>query len=152
MRIRSRYVWLIAGWTLSVAVLMVSVPLLVGARLPEPIAVEWTSTGSPESSSSLRDFLVGKLVWWLVVAAVWSALVLRGVLRARATALAAAVMAVFGWVMLGTVLLTTIANLDAPDFRDATELSGEGWLLLGALPVAWAGWRVGGRETVGAAE
>jgi membrane-associated PAP2 superfamily phosphatase len=145
-------VWLIAGWTLSVAVLMVAVPLLVGARLPEPIAVEWTSTGSPESSSSLRDFLVGKLVWWLVVAAVWSALVLRGVLRARATALAAAVMAVFGWVMLGTVVLTTIANLDAPDFRDATELSGEGWLLLGALPVAWAGWRVGGRETVGAAE
>lgn len=152
MRIRSRYVWLIAGWTLSVAVLMVSVPLLVGARLPEPIAVEWTSTGSPESSSSLRDFLVGKLVWWLVVAAVWSALVLRGVLRERATELAAAVMAVFGWVMLGTVVLTTIANLDAPDFRDATELSGEGWLLLGALPVAWAGWRVGGRETVGAAE
>lgn len=152
MRIRSRYVWFIAGWTLSVAVLMVAVPLLVGARLPEPIAVEWTSTGSPESSSSLRDFLVGKLVWWLVVAAVWSALVLRGVLRERATALAAAVMAVFGWVMLGTVVLTTIANLDAPDFRDATELSGEGWLLLGALPVAWAGWRVGGRETVGAAE
>lgn len=152
MRIRSRYVWFIAGWTLSVAVLMVAVPLLVGARLPEPIAVEWTSTGSPESSSSLRDFLVGKLVWWLVVAAVWSALVLRGVLRERATALAAAVMAVFGWVMLGTVVLTTIANLDAPDFRDATELSGEGWLLLLALPVAWAGWRVGGRETVGAAE
>jgi membrane-associated PAP2 superfamily phosphatase len=152
VRIRSRYVWFIAGWTLSVAVLMVAVPLLVGARLPEPIAVEWTSTGSPESSSSLRDFLVGKLVWWLVVAAVWSALVLRGVLRERATALAAAVMAVFGWVMLGTVVLTTIANLDAPDFRYATELSGEGWLLLGALPVAWAGWRVGGRETVGAAE
>lgn len=152
MRIRSRYLWLITGWTLLVAVLMLAVPLAVRARLPEPIAVEWTSTGSPESSSSLRDFLLGKLVWWLVVAAVWSALVLRGVLRERATALTGAVLAVFGWVMLGTVVLTTMANLDAPDFRDATELAGEGWLLLGALPVAWVGWRFAGRETVGAAE
>ncbi|MEB3366794.1 hypothetical protein [Saccharopolyspora mangrovi] len=152
MRIRSRYLWLITGWTLLVAVLMLAVPLGVRARLPEPIAVEWTSTGTPESSSSLRDFLLGKLVWWLVVAAVWSALVLRGVLRKRATAVTGAVMAVFGWVMLGTVVLTTMANLDAPDFRDATELAGEGWLLLGALPVAWAGWRLGGRETVGAAD
>lgn len=152
MRIRSRYLWLITGWTLLVAVLMLAVPLGVRARLPEPIAVEWTSTGTPESSSSLRDFLLGKLVWWLVVAAVWSALVLRGVLRRRATAVTGAALAVFGWVMLGTVVLTTMANLDAPDFRDATELAGEGWLLLGALPVAWAGWRLGGRETVGAAE
>jgi membrane-associated PAP2 superfamily phosphatase len=152
VRIRSRYLWLITGWTLLVAVLMLAVPLGVRARLPEPIAVEWTSTGTPESSSSLRDFLLGKLVWWLVVAAVWSALVLRGVLRRRATAVTGAALAVFGWVMLGTVVLTTMANLDAPDFRDATELAGEGWLLLGALPVAWVGWRLGGRETVGAAE
>lgn len=152
MRIRNRYVGLIGGWTLFVAVLMLAVPLMVGARLPEPIAVEWTATGTPESSSSLRDFLVGKLLWWLVVAAVWSALVLRGVLRKRGEELAGAVMAVFGWVMLGTVVLTTLANLDAPDFRDATGLAGEGWLLLGALPMAWAGWRFGGREAVGAAE
>ncbi|RRO16260.1 hypothetical protein EIL87_14550 [Saccharopolyspora rhizosphaerae] len=152
MRVRSRYLWLITGWTLLVAVLMLTVPMAVRARLPEPIAVEWTSTGTPESSSSLRDFLLSKLVWWLVVAAVWSALVLRGVLRERGAALTGAVLAVFGWVVLGTVVLTTVANLDAPDFRDATQLDGEGWLLLGALPVAWAGWRFGGREAVGAAE
>ncbi|SFS36803.1 hypothetical protein [Saccharopolyspora flava] len=149
MRIRSRYLWLITGWTLLVAVLMLAVPMALRARLPEPIAVEWTASGTPETSSSLRDFLLGKLVWWLVVAAVWGALVLRGVLRTRATAVAGAVMAVFGWVMLGTVVLTTWANVDAPDFRDAGELSGQGWLLLGALPAAWAGWRFGGRESAG---
>ncbi|MFC7340854.1 hypothetical protein [Saccharopolyspora griseoalba] len=145
MGIRRRYLGWVAGWTLLVGVLMVAVPLLVRARLPEPIAVEWSVVGVPESSSSLRDFLFGKVVWWVVVAGVWAVLAWRGVLRGRGLALTGAVLAVFGWVLLGTVVLTTIANLDAPRFREASELTGTGWLALTAAPIAWFGWRMGAR-------
>ncbi|MCI2423800.1 hypothetical protein MOQ72_40990 [Saccharopolyspora sp. K220] len=146
MSVRSRYLWFVGGWTVLVALLMVAVPLALRARLPEPIAVEWASSGSPESSSSLRDFLFGKLVWWLVVAAVWSVFGVRGVLRRRGLAWAGAALGVFGSLMLGTVVLTTVANLDAPDFRDAAELTGQGWLLLAGPLAGWLGWRLGSRS------
>jgi membrane-associated PAP2 superfamily phosphatase len=144
--VRSRYLWFVGGWTVLVALLMVAIPLTLRTRLPDPIAVEWASSGAPESSSSLRDFLFGKLVWWLVVAGVWSAFGFRGVLRRRGLAWAGAALGVFGALMLGTVVLTTVANLDAPDFRHAAELTGEGWLLLAGPLAGWLGWRLGSRS------
>lgn len=72
MGVRRRYLWFVAGWTLLVALLMLAVPLALRSRLPDPIAVEWSYSGEPEDSSSLRDFLFGQLVWWGVVAGVWS--------------------------------------------------------------------------------
>lgn len=146
MGVRSRYLWFVGGWTLLVALLMVLVPLLLRARLPEPLAVEWASSGAPESASSLRDFLFGKLVWWLAVAGVWSVFGVRGVLQRRGLAWAGAALGVFGSLMLGTVVLTTVANLDAPDFRDAAELTGQGWLLLGGALAGWLGWRLGSQS------
>ncbi|GAA0534397.1 hypothetical protein GCM10011581_08040 [Saccharopolyspora subtropica] len=145
MGVRRRYLWFVVGWTVLIAVGMVAVPLALRSRLPEPLAVEWASSGAPESSSSLRDFVFGKLVWWLVVAAVWSVFGVRGVLRRQGLALAGAALGVFGALMLGTVVLTAVANLDAPDFRDAAELHGQGWLLLGGLLAGWLGWRLGRR-------
>ena len=145
MGIRGRQLAWVAGWTLLVVLLMVAVPLLLRSRLPEPLAVEWSMVGVPESSSSLRDFVFGKVVWWLVVVGVWVGLVWRGVLRGRGLALAGAVLALFGWVLLGSVVLSTIANLDAAEFREASELTGTGWLALTAAPVAWLGWRLGAR-------
>ncbi|MBB5155443.1 hypothetical protein [Saccharopolyspora phatthalungensis] len=143
MSVRSRYLWFVGSWTLLVALLMIAVPVLLRARLPEPIAVEWASSGAPESSSTLRDFLFGKLVWWLAVAAVWSVFGIRGVLRRRGLAWAGAALGVFGSLMLGTVVLTAVANLDAPDFRHAADLTGQGWLLLGGPLAGWLGWRLG---------
>ena len=145
MGIRRRYLGWVAGWTLLVGVLMVAVPLLLRGRLPEPIAIEWSIVGVPKSSSSLRDFVFGKVVWWFVVVGVWTGLAWRGVLRGRGLALTGAVLVVFGWVLLGTVVLTTVANLDAPEFREASELAGTGWLALTTAPVAWLGWRLGAR-------
>lgn len=147
MGIRRRYLGWVAGWALLVVVLMVAVPLLVRSRLPEPIAVEWSFVGVPKSSSALRDFVFGKVAWWLVVVGVWVGLVWRGVVRRRGVALTGAVLAVFGWALFGSVLLITIANLDAPEFRAASELTGHGWVVLTAAPIAWLGWRLGRRAT-----
>ncbi|KAA5832617.1 hypothetical protein ABT337_13495 [Saccharopolyspora hirsuta] len=143
---RRRYLWFVGGWTLLVALLMLAVPMAVSSRLPDPIAVEWTFSGAPEDSSPLRDFLFGKLVWWLVVAAVWSVFGLGGVLQRRGLAWAGAALGVFGSTMLGTVVLTTVANLDAPSFRDVVDPPGSGWLLLAGALAGWLGWRLGSRS------
>lgn len=145
MGVRRRYLWFVAGWTLLVALLMLAVPLALRSRLPDPIAVEWSYSGEPEDSSSLRDFLFGQLVWWGVVAGVWSVFGLGGVLQRRGLAWAGAALGVFGSTMLGTVVLTAVANLDAPSFRDAVDPPGSGWLLLGGALAGWVGWRLGDR-------
>ena len=67
-------------------------------------------------------------------------------LQRRGLAWAGAALGVFGSLMLGTVVLTTVANLDAPDFRDATDLNGQGWLLLGGALAGWLGWRLGSQS------
>ncbi|MEU5848980.1 hypothetical protein [Saccharopolyspora shandongensis] len=146
MSVRSRYLWFVGGWTVLIALLMIAVPLLLRTRLPEPIAIEWTSSGAPKSSSSLRDFLFDKLVWWLAVAGVWSVFGVRGVLRRRGLAWAGAALGVFGSLMLGTVVLTTLTNLNAPDFRDTVDLHAQGWLLLGGALAGWLGWRLGSQS------
>lgn len=146
MGVRRRYLWFVAGWTLLVALLMIAIPLALSSRLPDPITVEWTFSGAPEDSSPLRDFLSGQLVWWLVVAAVWSVFGLGGVLKRRGLAWAGAALGVFGSTMLGTVVLTTLANLDAPSYRDAVDPPGSGWLLLAGALAGWLGWRLGSRS------
>ncbi|MDA3629552.1 hypothetical protein [Saccharopolyspora oryzae] len=146
MDVRRRYLWFVGGWTLLVALLMLLVPTALRARLPEPITVEWTFSGAPEDSSPLRDFLFEELVWWLVVAAVWSVLGFGGVLKRRGLAWASAALGAFGATMLGTVVLTTVANLDAPSFRDAIDPPSSGWLLLGGALAGWLGWRLGSRS------
>ncbi|MER7010142.1 hypothetical protein ABT324_01765 [Saccharopolyspora sp. NPDC000359] len=143
---RRRYLWFVGGWTLLVALLMLAVPMSVSSRLPDPIAVEWTFSGAPEDSSPLQDFLLNKLIWWLGVAAVWSVFGLGGVLRRRGLAWAGAALGAFGAAMLGTVVLTTVANLDAPSFRDVVDPPGSGWLLLAGALAGWLGWRLGSRS------
>jgi hypothetical protein len=143
---RARYLLLLGGWTALVAVVMVAVPMAVRTRLPDPIAVEWGFSGAPEGSSDLLDFLLTRLVWWALIAALWGAFALRGVLPRRALAWVGAALGVFGVLMVGTVVLTIAANIDVADFRDAEETRGYGWMLLGSVAAGWLGWRLGRRR------
>ncbi|GAA4886964.1 hypothetical protein [Saccharopolyspora cebuensis] len=151
MNSRARFLVATGSWTLLVAVVMVAVPVLLRGRLPDPIAVEWTYSGTPEGSRFLGDYLFGNVLWWLVIAAVWALLGVRGVIRRRGRSWVAAALGAFGVVMLGTVVTTVLANLDAGSFQNAAERAGHGWLLLGAAFAAWAGWRLAGRDQGGPA-
>ena len=71
MSFRSRYLVYVSGWAAVVAALVVGVPAVLRSRLPEHVAVDWDFTDHPQDSADLRDFVVSRLLCWLVVAAFW---------------------------------------------------------------------------------
>lgn len=139
MHLRGRY--LLLGWVLLVALLIVGVPLLLQDQLPDRIAVGWTSMGEAEESSALRDYLLVELAWWLVSVLVWGWLAHRGIPRRNPWKWAGAVLGALGAVLAGDVLRTLIANVDVDDYRDVEQFGGAGWVLLAALVLGWLGWR-----------
>lgn len=142
MHLRGRY--LLLGWALLVALVIAGVPLLLQDQLPDRIAVSWESSGAAEESSTLRDYLLRELTWWLLIVLAWSWLAHRGIPRRDPWKWAGAVLGAFGAVLAGNVLCTLVANVDVDDYRDVEQFGGAGWVLLVALVLGWLGWRRAG--------
>lgn len=144
MRLRGRY--LLLGWALLVALVIAGAPLLLQDQLPDRIAVGWASSGAADESSTLRDYLLVELAWWLLIVLAWSWLAHRGIPRSNPRKWAGAVLGALGAVLVGDVLCTLVANADVDDYRDVEQFGGAGWVLLAALLLGWLGWRRAGPD------
>lgn len=131
--------------TVAVAVAVVA-PLLVAARLPDPVAIHWGFDGRPDGSGPLVLDVTLLAVATAVVSLLplWSA--------ARADGRAARLLVALAHGMAGLFILlrlrTLHANLDAADWTAAGALTTFDLLLVAAavLPLGALGWWLGGRH------
>ncbi|MFH7595054.1 DUF1648 domain-containing protein [Streptomyces racemochromogenes] len=120
---KDRAVWGIAGWGAGVLALLVGLPLTAAGRLPDPVATHWgADADGPDGSMPLWAAVVFPALVWVVVAAAAVFGARRGPWRAWSCSAAA-----FGGVMLAGAQASIVrANLDAPDWRRAADVTGWG--------------------------
>lgn len=109
-----------AVWGLFVTAVLVTVPLALRDRLPDPLAVHWSGDG-PDRADTLLIVAVTSLAVWLVSWAVLMGLALHGGLFARRLSRMYWWGSLFGMGVfaLGMQLSTLWANLDRPSWQDA---------------------------------
>ncbi|MET8143728.1 DUF1648 domain-containing protein [Sphaerisporangium sp. NPDC005288] len=141
MTYRSRFLLTAGAWAASVTAALVVVPLVLRARLPEPLATHWGPPGAPDGASSFWAALGLQMALWAVFAGLAAYTVLRGdAVRHRARRKAAAAMLAGGaGLALGTQWTTLGANLGRATWRDAGAVGGRvplvlaGAVLLGVI-------------------
>jgi hypothetical protein len=122
-------------WGLAVAAAIVLPPLALRDRLPDPMATHWGPDAVADGWMPFTVNLAMQLALWGVSLAVLAAVAARG-LRSRSSRVGWwAALAGLGVFATGMGLITTLANLDAPTWRDA-RLTG--WLVVAVIVPATA--------------
>ncbi|MER7010140.1 DUF1648 domain-containing protein [Saccharopolyspora sp. NPDC000359] len=147
MTYRTRFLAASGLWALAVTAALLAGTLAVRDRVPDPLASHWGFSGAPDGSTSFAGLLAVQLISWLVIALVAVAVGARGAQRRALRASTAAILGAGAVFVIGLSALTTWANLDAADWRQASPLPV--WqvlpVLAGTALGGWLGWWVGNR-------
>ncbi len=140
--------WAAGGWIAGVLVLLVTLPLAAGDRLPDRLATHWSAgSGEPDSSMPLWAATFFPALVWVLLAAV----VVLALWRTRGSGGGAggwvgATLGFSGVTLLGTQVAIVQANLDHAHWREADSVTG--WViatLVAAVAVGVAALLAGGR-------
>ncbi|MBG0821897.1 DUF1648 domain-containing protein [Planomonospora sp. ID91781] len=126
-----------AVWGALVTAALVTVPLALRDRLPEPMAVHWSGGSVPDRSMPFAgDLATGLALWGVAWVFLLGAALHGAALRGRPTRVQWWGF-LFGWAVfaLGVQGATLLANLDAGDWRRALL---PGWTVLAVLGAAVA--------------
>ncbi|KAA5832619.1 DUF1648 domain-containing protein [Saccharopolyspora hirsuta] len=147
MTYRTRFLAASGLWAVAVTAVLLAGALAVRDRVPDPVASHWGFSGAPDGSMPFTGLLAVELITWLVIALVAVATAVRGAQRRAGRATTAAVLGAGAVFVVGMSALTTWANLDAADWRQASPLPV--WqvlpVLAGAALGGWLGWWAGNR-------
>ena len=145
MSFRARFALIAGAWTVAVTGLVVAIPFWFRDRLPDPLAIHWGVSGSPDGSSSFAEFAVMPACVWVLLAVLALAPILRGrgVTRRRMRGGTGALLCAGAVFSAGLAALTAWANVDVADWRQARSLSWQVIVLLAiACGAGWLGWWV----------
>ncbi|GAA5047752.1 hypothetical protein HNP84_000310 [Thermocatellispora tengchongensis] len=119
-----------AAWGLIVTAVLVTVPLSLRDRLPEPLATHWSDR--PDNSAPFTAHLVITLLLWLLPWALLMGIALRGRALERRLGRGYWWGFLFAWGLfsIGVEVSTLYANLDRASWQEA-ELPG--WTVLAVL-------------------
>lgn len=122
---RSRALTIGTAWGLIVTAVLVIVPLALRERLPDPLAVHWSTSGGPDRSDTLLMLVLTALGVWLLSWAVLTGLALHGGCLTRRLS------RMYWWGTLGGIsvfvagleLSTLVSNLDRSSWQQAALLT-----------------------------
>ncbi|MEV4730777.1 DUF1648 domain-containing protein [Saccharopolyspora sp. NPDC049426] len=145
MNHRKAFLVLSIAWTVVVTIALVVPMILLGERLPDPIATHFSGAGVPDGSTSLAMFPLVVLPGWLLLAVF--AVIAGTVGRRRAhRAGSAAMLGAVAVFFAGITASTLCTNLDHTAWQDARLPV---WhvlpVLAGAALAGFAGWLIGNR-------
>lgn len=113
---RTRFLALACAWSALVLAALLTGPLALRDRLPDPIATHWGFSGDADDATSLALFPLLPVVIWVVAAAFAVGVGWSGKRRShRGTA--AALLGATGTLFCGITASTIAANLDRLDWR-----------------------------------
>ncbi|WP_329092741.1 MULTISPECIES: DUF1648 domain-containing protein [unclassified Streptosporangium] len=139
--LRARFLSIAAGWVALVTAELIAAPLVLRDRLPDPIATHWGPSGAPDNSMPFIASLLFQVgLWVLLAGGAWVlALTNTAMFRRRASRMGlGALLGGAGLFLPGLQAVTLVANLDAPDWGQATDL---GWgALLAVAGLVLGGW------------
>ncbi|GAA0506359.1 uncharacterized protein DUF1648 [Saccharopolyspora erythraea NRRL 2338] len=130
-------------WAALVTGALLAGVLLLGGRLPDPMATHWGPSGVPDGSMTRTGFLAFVVGLWVVIAVGTLVFAVRGGLGRRASrVLLCGTLAGGGLFVLGLLGLTVWANEGAAHWQQARSLSWQAFLAVGGavLVGALAGW------------
>lgn len=147
MTYRTRFLIASGFWAVAVTVALLAGSLAVRDRVPDPMASHWGISGTPDDSMPFTALLAFDLVSWLVIAVIGIVFGALGAARRASRAAASAILGAGAVFVIGMSTLTTSANLDVADWRQASLMPV--WLVLPVLAAAalggWLGWWLGNR-------
>lgn len=142
MTFRSRCLLPAGLWTALVTGLLIAVPVLLRNRLPAPVAIHWGLSGEPDNAMPLGAVIAMSTALWVVLAGSGlTVAVRRGVRQRHRRAWLGASLAWGGVFVLGLMVLTVWANLDAGSWSRARPVTWQAALFLVVpLLAGWLGW------------
>ncbi|MFF5243129.1 DUF1648 domain-containing protein [Streptosporangium sp. NPDC000095] len=141
MGLRARFLSIATAWFGLVTVALIAAPLALRDRLPDPVATHWGASGAPDNSMPFLVSLLFQVGLWTLLAggALGFAFVNTAMFRRRTSRMAlGAGLGGAGLFFPGLQIVTLMANLDAPHWRQADDL---GWgALLAVAGLVLGGW------------
>jgi hypothetical protein len=127
MGLRGRFLSVAGGWFALLAAVLITVPLVLRDRLPEPMASHWGEGGAPDGSMSFVALLALQVGMWVLIGggacavALWA----PGALGRRVSRMGiGALLGGGGPFLVGLQLLTLTVNLDVPTWSQVGQM---GW-------------------------
>lgn len=145
MSFRARFALIAGAWAVAVTGLVVAIPFWCRGRLPDPLAIHWGVSGSPDDSSSFAEFAVMPACVWVLLAVLALVPILRGrnVTQRRMRGWTGALLLAGAVFSAGLAALTAWANFDVVEWHQARSLSWQVVVLLViACGAGWLGWWV----------